>query len=104
MHDGSWSWVTLDKDTFPEITGKIHYEKDRRTCVAPVKLEPGKTYAVFLNSTKFTNFRDLEGRPAVPYLPRLQDPGREVNRPVARGRSQGRPEPRPARDGPRRGW
>jgi RNA polymerase sigma factor (sigma-70 family) len=68
MKDGSWSWVTLSKETFPEITGKIHYNKDRRTCVAPVKLEPGKTYAIFVNSTKFTNFRDLEGRPAVPTL------------------------------------
>ena len=68
MQDGSWSWVTLNKDTFPTITGKIRYDKDRRTCVAPVKLEPGKTYAVFLNSPKFTNFRDLEGRPAVPTL------------------------------------
>ena len=68
MKDGSWSWVTLNKETFPNITGKIHYDKDRRTCVAPAKLEPGKTYAVFLNSPKFTNFRDLEGRPAVPTL------------------------------------
>jgi RNA polymerase sigma-70 factor (ECF subfamily) len=68
MQDGSWSWVTLSKETFPNITGKIHYDKDRRTCVAPVKLEPGKTYATFLNSQKFTNFRDLEGRPAVPAL------------------------------------
>ena len=68
MRDGSWSWVTINKDAFPEITGKISYAKDRRTCVAPVKLEPGKTYAIFLNSTKFINFRDTEGRPAVPHL------------------------------------
>ena len=68
MQDGSWSWASIGKDNSLPITGKIHYEKDRRTCVAPVKLEPGKTYAVFLNSPKFTNFRDLEGRPAVPTL------------------------------------
>ena len=46
----------------------IHFEKDKRTCVASVKLEPGKTYAVFLNSPKFTSFRDIKGRPALPYL------------------------------------
>jgi RNA polymerase sigma-70 factor (ECF subfamily) len=68
MQDGSWSWTSIGKDNSLPITGKIHYDKDRRTCVAPVKLEPGKTYATFLNSQKFTNFRDLEGRPAVPTL------------------------------------
>jgi hypothetical protein len=68
MADGSWSWVTLSKETFPEITGKITYDKDRRTCIAPVKLEPGKLYAISLNSQKFTNFRDAGGRPAVPYM------------------------------------
>ncbi len=54
--------------SLPIVPKTIHYDKDRRTCVASVKLEPGKTYAVYLNSPKFTNFRDLEGRPAVPYL------------------------------------
>jgi len=68
MADGSWSWVTLNKEAFPEITGKISYAKDRRTCVAPVKLEPGKLYAVSLNSQKFLNFRDSKGAPAVPYM------------------------------------
>jgi len=68
MADGSWSWVTLNKEAFPEITGKISYAKDRRTCIAPVKLEPGKLYAVSLNSQKFVNFRDVKGSPAVPYM------------------------------------
>ena len=42
--------------------------KDKRTCVVKVKLEPGKTYAIWLNSEKFHNFKDADGRPAVPYL------------------------------------
>ena len=29
---------------------------------------PGKTYAIWLNSQKFRNFKDTAGRPAVPYL------------------------------------
>lgn len=33
-----------------------------------VKLEPDKTYAYWLNSENFKNFKDTEGRPAVPYL------------------------------------
>ena len=33
-----------------------------------VRLEPGRTYAWWLNSDKFKNFTDRVGRPAVPYL------------------------------------
>jgi RNA polymerase sigma-70 factor (ECF subfamily) len=68
MKDGSWSWSTWGEQNFPEINGKIHYLADGRTCVLPVKLQPGKFYATWLNSEKFTNFKDGDGRAAVPYL------------------------------------
>src|SRR5215831_18684151 len=68
MQDGSWSWATFGEESFPEITGKIRYLEDGRTCVAPVKLEPGKFYATWLNSDSYQNFRDTNGTPAVPYL------------------------------------
>ena len=68
MQDGTWSWATLSKESFPQLNGQPKYLADKRTCVLPVKLEPGKTYAVWLNSTKFGNFKDAEGRAAVPYL------------------------------------
>jgi Bacterial Ig-like domain len=68
MMDGSWSWSQLSDESFPKITGKPKYLKDKRTCVVSVKLEPGKTYAIWLNSEKFDNFKDADGRPAVPYL------------------------------------
>ena len=68
MADGSWSWNKSSEGTFPKLAGQPHYEKDRRTCVAPVKLEPGKTYAIWLNSPPAQSFRDTAGRPAVPYL------------------------------------
>jgi RNA polymerase sigma-70 factor (ECF subfamily) len=70
MQNGTWSWSQLGKETFPKLdeTGKIHYESDKRTCVLPVKLEPGKTYAIFCNSPRFHNFKDKEGSPAVPYM------------------------------------
>ena len=67
MVDGSWSWVQLSKETFPKVEGKIRYEKDKRTCVLPVKLEPDKTYALWINSERFENFKDPDGRAAVPY-------------------------------------
>ena len=68
MTDGSWSWSTAWENSAPEIIGQPHYESDGRTCVAKVKLEPGRTYAWWLNSNQFKNFTDLAGRPAVPYL------------------------------------
>jgi hypothetical protein len=67
MMEGSWSWVTHSKETFPQLAGKPSYAKDKRTCVLPVKLEPSKTYAIWLNSPRFDNFKDAEGRSAVPY-------------------------------------
>jgi beta-lactamase regulating signal transducer with metallopeptidase domain len=67
MQDGRWSWTQRSDDTFPESTGKIHYEKDNRTCVMPVKLAPGKTYWIGLNWGKFTGFADPAGQTAKPY-------------------------------------
>ena len=34
----------------------------------PIKLQPGKTYAVWFNRGQFTNFRDTENNAAIPYL------------------------------------
>lgn len=68
MSDGEWSWVTVSEGSFPKTDGKPKYEKDKKTCVLPVKLEPGKTYAIWVNSEKFGNFKDADGRSAVPYL------------------------------------
>jgi hypothetical protein len=68
MDDVGWSWVQLSDETFPKLDGKPKYDKDKRTCVLPVKLEPGKSYAIWLNTEKFDNFKDAEGRSAVPYL------------------------------------
>lgn len=68
MRDGFWSWTMLAPETFPTVQGKPRYLEDKRTCVLPVKLEPGKTYALWINSDKLMNFKDPEGRSAVPYL------------------------------------
>jgi hypothetical protein len=68
MQDGTWSWSTLSKESFPKVDGKPKYLADKRTCVLPVKLEPGKTYSIWVNSEKFVNFKDADGRSAVPYL------------------------------------
>jgi len=68
MADNSWSWSSAWRDSTPEIIGKPRYEADHRTCVIKAKLEPGKTYGYWINSQKFTGFRDKQGHAAVPYL------------------------------------
>jgi len=68
MADGSWSWSTAARDSTPPNTGKPHYLDDKRTCVMPVKMKPGKTYGYWLNSNNFHGFQDTDGHPSVPYL------------------------------------
>ena len=68
MMNGNWSWVQVSNETLPEFAGKPHYTKDKRTCAVPVALKPNQTYVIWLNSEKFANFKDADGRPAVPYL------------------------------------
>ena len=68
MTQDMWSWVIVSKESFPQIIGDIRYLNDKRTCIAPVKLEAGKTYAIWFNSAKHNAFRDRNNNPAIPYL------------------------------------
>ncbi len=68
MSNQMWSWVMISKETFPQITGEVRYLNDKKTCVAPVNLEPGKTYVIWFNSEKYNAFRDTDNKSAVPYL------------------------------------
>jgi len=65
--DRMWSFAQISKETFPTTNGEIHYLGDKRTCVMPVKLEPGKTYVVWINQGRFNSFRDKNNTPSVPY-------------------------------------
>jgi hypothetical protein len=68
MTDGSWSWSEAWAGSTPSTIGQPRFEDDHRTCVFTVKLEPGRTYAWWLNSDQFRNFKDKSGRASVPYL------------------------------------
>jgi serine/threonine protein kinase len=68
MEDGSWSWSTAWENSAPEFISAPHYENDGCTCIVKVRLEPGRTYAWWLNSDNFHNFKDRAGHAAVPYL------------------------------------
>ena len=63
-----WSICQVSDDSFPASAGDIHYLGDKRTCVFPVKLEPGKTYVLWFNTGKFASFRDTANNSAIPYL------------------------------------
>ena len=68
MANGSWSWSSAWQNSTPEVIDKPKYNADHTTCSIRVKLEPNKTYAYWLNSENFHNFRDRQGHPSVPYL------------------------------------
>lgn len=68
MQAGGWSWCVLSKESYPGTSEAPKYLEDKRTCVLPVELQPGKTYAVWVNSEKLYEFKDANGQPAVPYL------------------------------------
>jgi RNA polymerase sigma-70 factor (ECF subfamily) len=68
MIDGNWSWVQISGESYPTVTGEPRFDKKKRTCTLPVKLEPGTGYAIWINTDKYTSFRDTDGRPAIPYL------------------------------------
>lgn len=68
MMDRSWSWVQIAPENFPKIIEGPRYLEDKKTCVIKVQLEPGKTYIIWLNTQKFQNFKDKDGRSAQPYL------------------------------------
>lgn len=75
MTDQSWSWSSAWENSTPEFIGKPKYDADHKTCTVKVKLEPNKTYGFWLNSQNYHNFRDAQGRAAVPYLLVFQTTG-----------------------------
>jgi RNA polymerase sigma factor (sigma-70 family) len=67
MIDGDYSIVPNSKDTEPEIDGKPRYDAAQRMYSIPVKLQPGRTYCLWLNTVRFGNFKDSKRESAVPY-------------------------------------
>ena len=68
MSPNGFSLAQISEQTFPKILAQPKFNDDKRTCVVGVKLEPKKSYAIWVNSDKFKNFKDADGHPAVPYL------------------------------------
>lgn len=66
----TWSWAMVSQNSFPKVpAGQApRYATDGKTAVLPVSLEKGKTYAIWINTRELGNFKDTDGRSAVPYL------------------------------------
>ncbi len=67
MTDGNWSWAYSNKQQFPHMMGQPYYMPGLTENILPVKLEPNRTYEVWINSEKFKNFKDQAGNPSVPF-------------------------------------
>jgi hypothetical protein len=66
---GGWAKLSL-AEQLGNVGSEVSraYMEDKRTCVMPVKLEPGKTYVIWINSQKFNYFKDTQNNSAIPYL------------------------------------
>jgi hypothetical protein len=64
---GGFSW-TGGGPQFPTIPEgkKPYWSEDKKTCVLPVQLEPGKEYSLGLNSPSHKNFQSAGGVPLDP--------------------------------------
>jgi RNA polymerase sigma-70 factor (ECF subfamily) len=65
MSEG-WSWVREGDQPFPEPNGDAFLSPDRREAVLPVRLEPGRSYVIWLNSRQYRFFRDAAGNELAP--------------------------------------
>ena len=77
MASKSWSFVQLDKKTFPELIGSPSFGQSMHTCSVKVKLKPGTTYVIWLNKGSYQNFKDATGHSAVPYLLTFRTAGKD---------------------------
>jgi RNA polymerase sigma-70 factor (ECF subfamily) len=68
MTNNQWSWLHYTLETYPQIDENNIRYLDKRTCVLPVKLKPGKTYVIWINNQQYNYFKDKNGNSAVPYL------------------------------------
>lgn len=61
MSPTSWSFCQRSDIDFPEIPTPPSYDKSHTVITLPVRLVPGKTYNIYLNSPPFLGFRSAQG-------------------------------------------
>jgi serine/threonine-protein kinase len=63
-----WNWLPAWEGSAPVVIGRPRFEKDHKTCVLKVKLQPGAAYGFWINPEQSQILRDGDSRPVVPYL------------------------------------
>jgi len=63
-----WSFPTTSLGSPIEVTGKPRFEDGGLLCILPIKLKPGTTYSVSVNSARHRNFKSA-GDPSVTVTP-----------------------------------
>jgi RNA polymerase sigma-70 factor (ECF subfamily) len=63
----SWSFATRGEKAFPQVLGAPSLSPDHITISLPIRLEPNRTYVVWLNTEKYQNFKSEDGQAAEPY-------------------------------------
>jgi hypothetical protein len=71
MLAGHWA-ICGNGPHYPSSTGKCHYDAQRTTWTAPVKLKPGWKYEFYLNTAQAQGFQSEEGVPLKPVLVRFK--------------------------------
>ncbi len=67
MNLQGWSWVKEKNKAFPEGAGQPKFDAKGLTNTIPVKMQPGTSYVIWVNSETHRDFVDSRGVPAVPY-------------------------------------
>lgn len=65
MDPQGWAWVVESPATAPDV-GDSTWDAAHRTTTAQVKLAPGRTYVLWVNSPQYPYFRDPHGVSAAP--------------------------------------
>jgi hypothetical protein len=63
----SWSFATHGEKAFPQVLGAPSLSPDHITISLPIRLEPNRTYVVWLNTETYKNFKSEDGEAAEPY-------------------------------------
>lgn len=67
MIDGSYSFVQVTRDTFPDCKGRPTRSPDGRTFTLPCTARAGRQYEVWFNRPPFANFKSTRGAPGKPF-------------------------------------
>ncbi len=66
MDPEGWAWVIEHPSTAPDL-GDSTWDAAVQTNTAKVRLEPGRSYVIWLNSPQYSYFKDRQGLAATPF-------------------------------------